>query len=412
MRETAGRRLVAYVVLRGGGTLERVREHVTARLPKHLLPAQYVLLDRLPLTPHGKVDRTALPAPAAPPARRQAAAPGTPREKELCDLFTEVLGSGAGADTDFFESGGDSLLAMRLTAAIEARLGLRTSIAALFEASTPAALAVRLDRAAPELDLSPLLTLRAEGEGPPLFCLHPGRGIGWSYTALLPHLAPGRPVHALQSPVLQDPRCTTPDSMREMADDYLTRVRAVRAEGPYLLLGHSFGGLLAYEMAARLRAAGQEVGLVASLDAVPWPAGTRADPADAEQEALTILLRTRTLHPYAQPGPLERARVFAAVRGSEGPLSGLDDGRLSAVADAVAGHLRLAVTYRPPAFDGTVVLFSATAQPGGLASAVKAERWAPARVRVHDLDCGHSDLLRPGPAAAIARVLEPILGSV
>ncbi|MGR6921079.1 amino acid adenylation domain-containing protein [[Actinomadura] parvosata] len=427
----AGRRLVAYLVLRdagtqeragGGGVLERVRGQVAARLPKHLLPAQYVLLDRLPLNPHGKVDRAALPDPE-PPARRPAAEPGTPREKELCELFAEVLSgttatraatapTAVGADTDFFEAGGDSLLAMRLTAAIEAKLGLSTSIAALFEAPTPAALAVRLDRAAPELDLSPLLALREGEGGVPLFCVHPGRGIGWSYTALLPHLAPGRPVYALQSPVLQDPGYAPPGSMRELAEDYLRRVRAVRPEGPYLLLGHSFGGLLAYEMAARLRADGQEVGLVASLDAVPWPPGTRADPADAEQEALTILLRTRTLHPYAQPGPLERARVFAAVRGSEGPLSGLDDDRLSAVADAVAGHLRLAVTYRPPPFDGTVLLFAATAQPGGLASPVKAARWAPARVRVHDLDCGHSDLLRPGPAAEIARVIEPILGSV
>ncbi|MBF8194469.1 alpha/beta fold hydrolase, partial [Nonomuraea sp. K274] len=343
----------------------------------------------------------------------------TPREKELCALFAGVLGArnpspqvnpGVGVDTDFFAAGGDSLLAMRLAAAIEAELGVRTSIAALFEAPTPARLAVRLDRAATELDLSPLLTLRAEGDRPPLFCVHPGRGIGWSYTALLPHLAPDRPVYALQSPVLQgDYR--VPESMRALAEDYLARVMAVRPEGPYLLLGHSFGGLLAYEMAACLREAGQEVGLVALLDAVPWPPGADPDPGEAEQEALTILLRTRTLHPYAQPGPLERGRVFAAVRDTEGPLSGLSGERLSAVADAVAAHLRLAVTYRPPPLDRTVLLFPATAEPGDPPSAVKAGRWreTAGRVRVHDLAYGHSDLLRPGPAAEIARVLEPIL---
>ncbi|MEV0231420.1 amino acid adenylation domain-containing protein [Nonomuraea sp. NPDC050786] len=402
-----GKRLVAYLVLARGGSPARVREHAAARLPKHLLPDRYVTLDRLPLTAHGKVDRAALPDPALPaPAVRE---PATPREKELCELFAEVLGTGVvGADSDFFDSGGDSLLAMRLTAAVESRWGIRTSIAALFEAPTPAGLAVRLDRPATELDLSPLLTLRREGDRPPLFCVHPGRGIGWSYTALLPHLAPGRPVHSLQSPALRS-GWALPGSMRELAEDYLTRVRAVRPEGPYLLLGHSFGGLLAYEMAACLRESGQEVGLVASLDAFPWPAGFTAETEALEQEALTILLRTRTLHPYAQPGHLERDRVFAAVRGSEGPLSGLDDGRLSAVADTVTGHLRLAVTYRPPPFDGTVLLFSAIAQPGGVPSAVKAERWAPARVRVHDLDCGHSDLLRPRPAAEIAGVLDPIL---
>ena len=428
----SGRRLLAYVLLAEGGRLDRVRGHAAAHLPRHLLPSRYEVLGHLPLTPHGKIDRAALPSavlpgsglpddglpddgraaalPTGPATRPPGTPPATPREKELCGLFAEVLNiPEAHAGTDFFAAGGDSLLAMRLMAAIEHALGLRTSIAALFESPTPAALAARLDRAAPELDLSPLLTLRAEGELTPLFCVHPGRGIGWSYTALLPHLDPGRPVYALQSPVLQDPSYRPPATMRDLADDYLARLRRVRPEGPYLLLGHSFGGLLAYEMAARLRADGQEAGLVASLDAVPWPPGTQADPDDAEQEALTILLRTRTLHPYAEPGRLERARVFAAVRESEGPLSGLDDERLSAVADTVAGHLRLAVTYRPAPYDGTVLLFSATAQPGGLPSPVKAARWAPATVRVHDLDCGHSDLLRPGPAAEIAEVLEPIV---
>ncbi|TDC90179.1 non-ribosomal peptide synthetase [Nonomuraea deserti] len=419
-----GRRLVAYVV--PGGRLERVRAHAAARLPRYMLPSQYVPLDSLPLTPHGKVDRAALPAPRLPGPRdarqdtgpRPATSPGprSTREKALCGLFAEVLGlPEAGADTDFFASGGDSLLAMRLTAAIESAIGVRTSIAALFKAPTPAELAVRLDarsdRAPAELDLSPLLTLRAEGGRAPLFCVHPGRGIGWSYTALLPHLPQDRPVHALQSPVLGDGAWRLPGTMRELADDYLARLLAVRPEGPYLLLGHSFGGLLAYEMAARLREGGRQVGLVASLDAVPWPPGEEPDPDEVEQEALTILLRTRTLHPYAQPGRLERERVFAAVRGSEGPLSGLADEHLSAVAGTVAGHLRLAVTYRPPPYDGTVLLFSATAQPGGLGSAVKAERWSGSarHVRVHDLACGHSDLLRPGPAAEIAAVIEPIL---
>ncbi|TDB96371.1 amino acid adenylation domain-containing protein [Nonomuraea longispora] len=410
-----GRRLIAYVV--PGRTLERTRAYAAARLPRYLLPSRYVPLDRLPLTPHGKVDRAALPAPGPPGTRgdtgpHSPSEPGSAREKELRGLFAEVLGlPEARADTDFFASGGDSLLAMRLTAAIESAIGVRTSIAALFEAPTPAELAVRLDQAPAELDLSPLLTLRDGGEGAPLFCVHPGRGIGWSYTALLPHLPHDRPVHALQSPVLDAPDWRLPRTMRELADDYLARLLKAQPEGPYLLLGHSFGGLLAYEMAARLRESGRRVGLVASLDAVPWPPGEDPDPDAVEQEALTILLRTRTLHPYAQPGRLEPERVFAAVRGSEGPLSGLTDRHLAAVAGTVAGHLRLAVTYRPPPYDGTVLLFSATAQPGGLDSAVKAERWSRSsrHVRVHDLGCGHSDLLRPGPAAEIARVVEPIL---
>ncbi|WP_240506262.1 non-ribosomal peptide synthetase [Thermoactinospora rubra] len=405
-----GGRLVAYVVPAPGGRLERVRRHAADRLPAHLLPSHYVELGELPLSPHGKLDRAALPEPA--PADEPAGAiPRTPQEQAICELFAEVLGRPAGPGTDFFAAGGDSLLAMRLAAAVEARLGEPLSIAAVFEAPTPEGLAARLGRAGQDFGLAPVLTLRAGAGRTPLFCVHPGRGIGWSYVALLPRLHPGRPVHALQSPALSRDY-TPPATMGELAEEYLARVRAIQPEGPYLLLGWSFGGLLAYEMAARLRRSGQQVGLVASVDAVPWPpevaAGPPPDPHEVEQEALTILARTRTHHPLAPPGPLDRATVFRSVREEEGPLRGQDDERLATVLGMIANNIRLAVTYRPPPFDGTVLLVSATAQPGGPPTAVKRDRWlrTAAHVAVREVACGHSDLMKPGPAARIAAEIE------
>lgn len=413
-----GRQLVAYLVLGADGDLAAVRRHAAQRLPGHLLPTGYQRIDQVPVTRHGKVDRAALPPLTAHTGRSGTATPASAREATLCELFGTVLGVPAVApDDNFFEAGGHSLLAMRLVAAIESALGTRLPISALFDAPTPAALAARLDAVPRDLGLAPVLTLRADGDRTPLFCLHPGMGLGWSYTALLPVLAPGRPVHALQSTVLGG-HTPPPASVGQMADEYLPRIRAVQPEGPYLLLGRSFGGLLAYELAARLRAAGQPVGLVAVVDAVPASAIfdeplPPLSEAVVEEEMLRILLESGPPGLVAEVGRLVRAEVFPAVRAAEGPLCGSTDERLAALVDVGALHLRLTRDYQPSGYDGEVLLFSATGDSGGLTSAAKAGAWrktAP-RVSVHELACAHRDVLKPGPIAEIAAAVDPFLRS-
>ncbi|MEU1517123.1 non-ribosomal peptide synthase/polyketide synthase, partial [Streptomyces sp. NPDC005811] len=134
-----------------------LRDHVRSRLPEHLVPAAYVVLDALPLTPGGKLDRAALPTPAAP-GSRGSRAPRTPQEELLAGLFAEVLGVGrVGADDGFFDLGGHSLLATRLISRVRAVLGAELDVRALFEAPTPALLAARLDRAG---EARPPLTAR------------------------------------------------------------------------------------------------------------------------------------------------------------------------------------------------------------------------------------------------------------
>lgn len=259
--------------------LAGVRAHAAEHLPAHLVPSLWVRIDEVPLTRHGKADRAALPDPGPqgdPAARR---APRTPRERELCALFGTVLGVPAvGPDTDFFLAGGHSLTALRLKSKIEAVLGVRIPVSALFDAPTPAALAARLDappspESAPRTplrtargrtssttsdephhnSLEPVLTLRTGGDRTPLICVHPGLGLSWSYVNLLPHLDPARPVHTLQSPALLTGVDGLPSTMGELADLYLRNVREIQPRGPYLLLGRSFGGPLAYELAVRLR---------------------------------------------------------------------------------------------------------------------------------------------------------------
>ncbi|MEV7193317.1 amino acid adenylation domain-containing protein [Streptomyces sp. NPDC093510] len=398
------RRLAAWVVLtedattsagtEGHGPLERVREEAARVLPAHLLPTAWARIDTVPLTPHGKTDRAALPEPvtAAAPSR----APRTAREKELCVLFGEVLGVvDAGPDTDFFAAGGHSLSALRLVGRIEGEWGVRVPVATLFAAPTPAALIARLDGPEPGSDdvadsLAPLIALRAEGDAAPLFCVHPGLGVSWAYTALLPHLDPGRPVYALQTPALSEEAHRLHGSVGELADAYVERVRAVRPHGPYLLLGRSFGGPVAHEMAVRLRAAGEEVALLAVVDAMPKPpetARTPLAPDVVEDEARRIL------------------------REEGAALDGIGERRLDALRRAIANHITLGRSWAPSPYDGTVTLFAATRDPEAVPTGTKAAAWrrAAAAVEVHELACAHAEVLDPAPAARIAAVLEHTL---
>ncbi|MFF2013563.1 amino acid adenylation domain-containing protein [Streptomyces sp. NPDC058195] len=443
-RDAAGGKLLAAWLVTDGPadraepwerTLERVRAHAAGRLPAHLVPSLWKRIDEVPLTRHGKADRAALPDPAPreePVARREA---GTARERELCAVFGTVLGvASVGPDTDFFQAGGHSLTALRLKSKIETVLGVRLPVSALFDAPTPAALAALLDAApaavAPRAplraaagraarpaptqphhnSLEPVLTLRTGGRRTPLICVHPGLGLSWSYVNLLPHLDPERPVHALQSPALLAGVDRLPDTLHALADQYLLSVRALQPRGPYLLVGRSFGGPLAYELAVRLRRAGEEVRLLAVVDAMPMPRenrGTAPDPAAVEDEMLRILYHSHAPGVPLPDGPLTRDVLSAA---GPGAFEGLTTGQLHTLVDTGAHHTRLVRAWHPSGYDGALTLFSAT-HDAWPTTAEKTEAWqrVTAALDVRELDCGHSDVLAPGPAAVVAAALESAL---
>ncbi|MGW1886988.1 amino acid adenylation domain-containing protein [Streptomyces sp. NPDC001970] len=403
-------RLVGYVT--GGADPAAVRAGLALMLPEHMVPAAVVGLDAFPLSPHGKLDRRALPDPVftgGEGARR----PSGPLEEALTRLFAEVLEVGrTGPDDAFFDLGGTSLTAVRLVARVREEFGTELTIGSLFEAPTPAALATRVDAAGPprgagrggsaaEDALDILLPLRTDGERPPLFAFHPGGGISWCYAGLSARLGPDQPLYGIQARglVRDEP---LPRTLREQAADYVERIRTVRAHGPYRLLGWSLGGILAHTAACMLQETGEEVELLALFDAFPaeqW----RERPAPEEGDALTAVLR---MGGFDRTDERTRVDVMATLRRAGSPLAGLADRTLSKIIEIVPNHARMVREHQHRCYEGDLLFFTAAAP--------RAEDWLTSKawhphvsgpIVNHDLDCTHAQLLQDRHLDDIAAIL-------
>lgn len=414
LHETSGghRSLVGYVVgARAEAALDAaaLRRAAAERLPDYMVPAAFVVLDAIPLTPNGKLDRRALPAPERAAAGR---APGTPRETLLAGLFAEVLGvEPLGIDDNFFDLGGDSLRAVRLAGRIRATLNTGMPIRALYEAPTVAGLARRLDHAADAGAPPPLLPLRVTGALAPLFCLPPASNLSWCYAGLVRHLDAHCPVYGLQMPVEPSPD-SAPPTLDAVVEHHLAALRRVQPDGPYRLLGWSIGGLIAHALAARLQALGATVSLLVLIDAYPH-AATVPDPSSAparERAALAHVLAGFGIDAPAWPAAASREQMLAALV-ERGALSVNDTRTVAAMLTAFAHSDALADAFAPTPFDGDVVFFRA-GQPAEGLPALSAHAWAPyvrGALEVHDLPTHHFDMLAEPFRASIAQVLNPRL---
>jgi thioesterase domain-containing protein len=246
-----------------------------------MIPSVWVGLDELPLNATGKLDRKALPEPAAEIIGDGLDAPLTD-STELClqKMWGAVLGiDNIGAQSNFFELGGHSLVAVSVAAQLSHLYGTTIPVRTIFEHPTLTELAAFLRR---NLAWTPPSSLIPINPGlQPFFCVHPAGGLAMCYIALARALGPQQAFYGLQSRGLDDgePYLTR---IEEMAECYLTDIRQVQSHGPYRLGGWSLGGVIAYEMAQQLAAAGEEVELLALLDA--WPNLEGLDTPVTEQE--------------------------------------------------------------------------------------------------------------------------------
>ena len=370
------KRLVAYVVPVAGEPLipSQVRGFVGESLPEYMVP-MVVEVDHLPLTANGKLDRRALPAPLFAPSA-PVDEPRSRLEKILCGLFADVLGvDRVGIDDDFFDLGGHSLLVSRLVSQVRSELGVELGIRTLFEAPTVVGLAGRLDRAQSD-SFATLLPLRAEGSLSPVFLVHPIGGLSWCYSRLLPYIPKGHPVYGLQSSGYTDAG-RRPESLRELARAYLSTIREVQADGPYTLMGWSFGGTVAQEMAVALEELGESVPLLVLFDAVP---ALGQGPEDEEPGDLLDLVE----------------QSIRATGG--GGLAELSTARIGRLSEITRYCLRLSDTHRTRIFGGRIVSIEADGSQGiREATGIGWTGFAKGEVEVHAVDCVHEEMMDPLP---------------
>jgi amino acid adenylation domain-containing protein len=271
--------LVAYVVpsREQTPTGSELRAHLKQKLPHYMVPAAFVLLETMPKTPNGKVDKRAMPAPTSADYAEvhEYVAPTDEIETRMAQIWATILGKDRiGIRDNFFELGGHSLLAARLMHRIEQAFGQRLPLAALLQSPTIEQLSTLLRQEGGAAAWSSLVAIQAEGSRPAFFCVHGVGGNVLGFRDLARHLGSDQPFYALQPEGLDGKRpCLT--SVTEMAVSYLREIRRVQPEGPYHIGGYSFGGLVAYEMAQQLHAQDQEVALLALFDTYPGKVETR-----------------------------------------------------------------------------------------------------------------------------------------
>ena len=270
------KKLVAYCVPNAhpkAPSIRDLRNFVAQTLPEYMIPGMFVLLESLPMTVNGKVDLAALPAPAD---LRQVindtfVAPQSEIELELTKIWQQLLGQQSiDINDNWFELGGHSLVAVRLFNQIEQTWGMNLPLVTLLQTQTIKQLA-QLILQLPEAALWSSLVLIQAGDTakPPLFCIHPVGGNILEYYSLATYLGNERAIYGLQSQGLDglQPPLTR---IEDMASKYIQELLTVAPDGPYLLIGYSLGGLIAFEIARQLQAQGKQVDFLGLLD-IPAP---------------------------------------------------------------------------------------------------------------------------------------------
>jgi amino acid adenylation domain-containing protein len=258
--------------------LNTVREHLRAKLPAYMVPTGFVVMSELPLTANGKIDRRSLPAPTVQSSALKAehVAPRNTIERALAAIWGRVLNaSDIGIHEDFFDLGGHSLIGIQLLGQVEQQFNRTLPLKSLFEAPTIAQFAELLKGDGATHEWKNLSLVQPGGDGLPLFIVH-----GDEASHFIPkHLGQTRPFYAFFHQG-EDGRRIEHTTVEDIAAHFIKELKQAKPKGPYLLTGFSFGGIVAYEMAQQLIAAGDEVPMLAVIDTYAPALHQRAIAAD------------------------------------------------------------------------------------------------------------------------------------
>ena len=266
--------IAAYLVLGQGHsvTTDDVRNFAARRLPEYMAPNSFTVLEEFPLTPNGKVDKKALPAPDEMTnlKTRERIRPADDLEADLAAMLQELLNiSDIGVTDNFFELGGHSLMAIQLLAKIQKKYEQDIPLVQLFREPTVRALAEALRGQTTGATLDPcLVQFHDDGEKPPIFLIHPSGGSVHWYGDLAKALDPAQPVFGIQAKGVSGD-AELDSTIAEMATRYIAAIKSRQAHGPYFIASWSMGVAIAFETAQQLRAQGETVGMLAALDQGP-----------------------------------------------------------------------------------------------------------------------------------------------
>ena len=426
----------AYIVLHvpgpapDRGAIQDVQAELRKLLPTYMCPAAIVELPALPRTPNGKIDRAALPKPPPPEADAiQARAPLSTQEQALAKIWNEMLeATDLEADSNFFEVGGHSLLAVRLLARIEAAYGHVLSLALLFRHPTLGAQAQLLHRmdasgSTRAFDFRQVLQLQTQGSRTPLIALN-NTGI---YYGLSRHLGADQPFISLQLFDPEQPQAELPRSLEAIAAGYVRLIGRVQPRGPCALLGWCVAGTLAFEVARQLRASGRQVSQLVLFDTLvpgylnrlPWFKSLLADysfrwkliaadwaRARSGPRPLATFLGNREIVKKwrAWMRPLNAQAGVAAA--SKAPLTAeqYDQWLLHYLEEAAA-------RYEPKLYPGSLTLFRSSSEPMGrfLDLEMGWGTFAKGGVEVQILDGDHFSIFQAPRVSEMARRLEAVL---
>ncbi|MGA4844525.1 non-ribosomal peptide synthetase [Streptomyces sp. G45] len=387
------KRIVGYVVpepaaaAADGGVpalLAELPAYLRGSLPDYMVPAALIPLTEVPLTPNGKLDRAALPAEDT--AVEVSREPRNSHEATMCALFAELLGvERVGVDDDFFELGGHSLLATRLSTRIRAAFDIDIPLRTIIKYPTAGELAALLLVTTPAESSDPLavvLELNADpGNGkPPLWFIHGGGGLGWTYFSFVAH-TPDHPAYALQARG-SDGVDTLAASVEEMVEDYVSEMLKIQPEGPFHLIGWSYGGTVVHAIAEALDRRGHEIAFVAILDSQPGGHG------------FVEVHQGKELPDYRA----ELEEFFGQYIGTDNRQDFLD-----AMAKVLTNNHLLMMDFQSPVYDGDVLFFNATLQEQSYA-----HLWRPyvrGSIEVHDVRATHHEMNMPAAVAEVMRVI-------
>jgi amino acid adenylation domain-containing protein len=375
VREASGgdKQLVGYAAVDASENLtsRELRTYLLAKLPEYMAPTTFILLEALPLTANGKIDRKNLPSSGEESRSEGQAdylAPRDAVEQQLAEIWENLLEiRHIGVRSSFFDLGGHSLTAVRLLAQIQKRFGQELPLNSLMRASTIEAMAGLIRDQVGSLDWSPVVEIQRQGSGHPFFCVHPAGGNVLRYRHLAQYLGRDQPFYGLEAPGLADDR-NHYVLIESLAAYYIEHIKKIQPEGPYFLGGHSFGGFVAFEMAQQLQRQGEAIGLLALID-TPAPSFINKAIDDATLFAGRIREIGREIGINL---PITRDEIKHLDREGQinylidylrqnGLLSeDMDEGWIGRYLEGLRARERAVLVYKPDYCEGRITLFRAS----------------------------------------------------